>query len=204
MWDALANQGLRVRPFDGTPPPSAWTYSRFDTPLRKTLQLLARELDNLGAKDIVVELDVAERDFRLDGYPRANARALSPAVRVTFQSKWGPLRYETAEFSDWQANLRAIALSMEALRSVDRYGVSKRGEQYRGWRQLPTGTDPADSITTPEQARAVLADVLNLPSLAGMDERDVIRRAQFETHPDRGGDSTKFRKVMKAKELLGA
>lgn len=205
-WDALADLGLRVRPFDGMAPRSAGSYSRFDTPLRKTLQLLVRELDMLGAKNIVVELDVEERYFRLDGYPRATARANSPAVRVTFESKWGPLRYETAEFSDWQANLRAIALSMEALRAVDRYGVSKRGEQYRGWRAIPMSTDGADAIYTREQAVAFLhskvSDQYDESDVDGPFANEASRLAIQRTHPDHGGDADEFRKVVRARELL--
>lgn len=203
MWNDLAYMGLRVRPFDGSAPQSASRRSLFSAGLRPTLKLLTRELEHLDADNIVVELDVREQDIRLDGYPRANARALSPAVRVTFESKHGPLRYETAEYDTWQDNLRAIALSMEALRAVDRYGVSKRGEQYRGWRALPTGTDPADSTVTREQALAVIKFHAGVdPVLAAASIPEAIKAAIKATHPDRGGDPDEFRKVMRAKEIL--
>ena len=40
----------------------------------------------------------------------------------------------------WQHNLRSIALGLEALRAVDRYGISRRGQQYAGFRAaLTTG-----------------------------------------------------------------
>jgi hypothetical protein len=35
----------------------------------------------------------------------------------------------------WQDNLRAVALGLEALRRVERYGIAQRGEQYAGWRR---------------------------------------------------------------------
>ena len=35
-------------------------------------------------------------------------------------------------------NLRSIALGLKALRAVDRYGVSRRGEQYAGFRAALT------------------------------------------------------------------
>jgi len=35
---------------------------------------------------------------------------------------------------DWRHNVRSIALGLEALRAVDRYGISRRGEQYAGFR----------------------------------------------------------------------
>jgi hypothetical protein len=207
MWNDLARLNMRVRPFDGHAPAGAHIVSRFDSPLRSTLDTLRRELEHLAAENIVVELDVREQDIRLDGYPRSNARLLSPAVRVTFDSRHGPLRYETAEYRDWKDNLRAIALSMESLRKVDRYGVSKRGEQYRGWRALPTGTDPADAIVTREQAEAFLwTFATEDESRADVPIEVVIRRAVRATHPDtnEGIDPSEFRKVMRAKEILGA
>ena len=85
-----------------------------------------------------------------------------------------------------QDNVRAIALSLEALRAVDRYGVSKRGEQYAGWKQLTTG----DSMSQAE-ARDLLA------SYGG--ETEALKK----THPDTGGDVESFRKVQRAREVLG-
>jgi hypothetical protein len=163
--------------------------------MRATVKTLTTELHALDAKNIVLELDLRERDIRLDGMPRADARPGSPAVVLSFDSRYGPLRYATAEYDDWQDNLRAIALSMQALRAVDRYGVSKRGEQYRGWKALPPGpVDAAEQIQTSEQALAYLAEEWD----------GDLRRAIMETHPDRGGDEDEFRKVVRARDLLAA
>jgi len=191
-WNDLSYLGLRVVPWDGTRPKCAWRRSLFSASLTSTLRLLRDELRHLSAKQVLVELDVWERDIRLDGYPRANAKVHSPVVAVSFQSQHGPLRYVCAEYDDWRDNLRAIALSLQALRAVDRYGVSKRGEQYRGWKELPVSTDPAAHMDA-DQARAYLADAW------GGD----VRRALFETHPDHGGDPDEFRKVQRARELVG-
>lgn len=202
-FEELRRLGVQFGPFDGPVPPSAMQWSRFDSSWGVTVELLGRELRMLDAKQIVVELDFNPGDLRLDGLPRANARANTPAVRVTFTSRWGPLRYETAEYRSWQDNVRAIALSMEALRKVDRYGVSKRGEQYRGWRQLTAGsTAPEDSITTREQARAVLHHAAGLDLDAEVPVDDLVRQAVKRAHPDTGGSEVEFRKVQRARELF--
>lgn len=208
-WSDLVNAGLRVRPWDGPAPPVGNVRARFNTTFTRTTRLLRRELEMLGATGLLVELDIRERDIRLDGYPRADARQVGhPGVRVDFQSKHGPVRMETAEFSTWQDNLRAIALSLEALRAVDRYGVSKRGEQYRGWRALPMSTNPEDAIQTPDQAvhaiHSVVDDLFSADDVAGAFRREAVREALRRAHPDTGGDDETFRKVRRSQEVLSA
>lgn len=144
----LRDLGVRFVAPDGPMPPAMNRWPLFRASWTQTIETLANELRHLDAQGIAIELDMEERMFRLDGLPRSDARARTDAVRISFTSKWGPLRYETAEFTGrwgeegWQQNVRAIALSMEALRKVDRYGVSKRGEQYRGWRASAHGHRP--------------------------------------------------------------
>lgn len=206
-YTELRDLGVTFRPYEGALPPAGDIASPFDASWSSTVGTLARELRALDARNIVIELALGENDLRLDGLPRANVTLTSDAVRISFESKWGPLRYETNEFrgryyramSGWQANVRAIALGMEALRKVDRYGVSKRGEQYRGWRQLTTSTDSADAIQTREQANAVLEQYRD-GDVIGQDE--LVRRALMLTHPDRGGDTDAFRRVQRAREIL--
>lgn len=194
-YDDLAFRlGVRFRPIERWPdPPNPdRRYSPFRASFGATMKVLARELEMLHAERIVLQIAVSEGDLRIDGMPRANVKAAHPGVILAFDSKWGPLQYATDEFQTWQDNLRAIALAMEALRKVDRYGVSKRGEQYKGWKAIPASTDPADAIQTREQARAVL------------DAYGSVKDAIRSTHPDTGGDETEFRKVQRARELLRA
>lgn len=194
-WGDLVRLNAKLRPIDAWPGPLKRDRRRspFSSPLGTTMRLLARELDMLDAKQIVLQAAFRERDIRLDGLPRANAYPEHPGLILAFDSRYGPLQYSTDEFRSWEDNLRAIALSLESLRRVDRYAVSKRGEQYRGWRALSTGTDAADLISSREQAEDFLAQW-------GGDWRRAVR----ECHPDAGGDPDVFRQVMKAKELIEA
>lgn len=199
-WTDLARLGITLRPYED-PPRSGGIHSPFDAPLSSTLNVLRRELEQLDAEHIVLQVGYREQDLRIDGFPRANATLRHDAVALSFESKWGPLRYETNEFTKrygrgegWQQNLRAIALGMEALRKVDRYGVSKRGEQYRGWQQLPEkSSEPADLIVTRQQAREFLEEY-------GGTFAEAVKRL----HPDRGGDPAKFRAAVRARDVLGA
>lgn len=195
----LRDLGVRFRPFDGPPPPLGHRDSPFSASWTSTIEVLANELRHLSATNIVVELALGERDLRLDGLPRADARLAHPAVRLSFDSKWGPLRYETGEYQDtywrrvpgWQSNLRAIALSMEALRKVDRYGVSKRGEQYRGWRQIAQTSGGFQSREAAER---------------WLEEQGGYKAAARRLHPDNldTGDEEEFKKLQQAKALVEA
>jgi hypothetical protein len=94
----------------------------------------------LGGRDITMGVGLDEYDIRQDGQPRANARArIHPGVEISFDSRdHGRQTFATDEYDDWQDNVRAIALSLEALRAVERWGVSK-GRQYTGLRPPAAG-----------------------------------------------------------------
>lgn len=161
-----------------------------------TCDLLERELRMLGGKDVILQMEVDESDIRLDGWIRANARPRGPGVILTFESKHGPLSYPCDTYTDWQANVRAIALALEALRKVSRYGVGQHGEQYRGWKALPA--------TISGGPHAVLA------RHAGVSEDDVHRNAKKvylaaakAAHPDAGGSPEAWSEVQAAARALG-
>lgn len=182
--------------------------SQFDAAWPATEKLLLREVRHLGGRDLVVEVDVAESDIRLDGRIRANARPTSPGVRVAFESIHGPLTYATDRFSTWQDNVRAIALGLEALRRVDRYGITKRGEQYAGWKALPGGSDSDSSHMTSDDAWAIIGSFGDRPIAeqrqAPNGLKAAYRRARAFSHPDRhGGDRTLWDQVEQAAKVLG-
>lgn len=187
----LYRLGVTVRPIHDFGPATAQRRtSPFDSPFPKTIGLLVKELEMLDATNVVLGLGLREDQIRIDGLPRADARSGDPRVQVAFATPDGPLQFNVDAFHDWRDNLRAVALGLESLRRVDRYGITRSGEQYRGWKQLPSSTDPADAIQTREQARAVI------------DHYGGLAEAIKATHPDRGGDETEFRKVIRAREIL--
>lgn len=153
-----------------------------------TLELLRREVRHLKRRltePAVIQLSLSDNDIRQDGLPRANARpATHPGVILTFDSTYGPLRYATDVFTDWHANLRAIALGLEALRRVDRYGITKGGEQYAGWRALEAETGGG----VLERGRSLIA------------EHGGIARALIATHPDHGGTREDLEAVLAARD----
>lgn len=193
--------------FQYRPLPAIWpsgprarytTRSRFKAPWHKTMNDLERELRQLDApygKPIIVEAGYYEHEIRQDGLPRANARPHDPAIILNFESRFGPLRYGCDTYDDHLANLRAIALALEALRAVDRYGVTKRGEQYQGWKALPANT----------MSRAAAENFLRMFVVPGQqhDFHTLYRLAAKKLHPDVGGDKVGWEELQRAKEALG-
>lgn len=175
----------------------------------QTLELLEYELEQLAATDIVLEADFREQDLRMDGMPRANARPpQDPAVRLAFESKHGHLVYQADGYDVWQHNIRAIALGLQALRAVDRYGITSRAQQYDGWRQIEapsTGTltgyrDAFKAIAAlaglgPAEAESAVRQFEVDPTVI----RDLYRRALRAAHPDTGGTAAAFDRLTRAR-----
>lgn len=186
MSYADLGQLVTFRPLDGHLA-CGYRSSQFRGSWSSTVELFARELRAVGAQRAILEVALSDRDFRIDGLPRANARAFSPGVRLSFTASRvhgrPSLRYEVGTYDDWQDNVRAIALGLQALRAVDRYGVTKRGEQYAGWKQLAAGAG-----ASVERGRGLIRD------------HGGVTQALKATHPDHGGSADDFADVQAARE----
>lgn len=140
---AYAFRPLSTWPYSETPADRRRSRLTFKAGWQDTLDLLAYEIDWLGGSDVVIGADFREGDIRMDGMPRANAREpMHPGVEISFNSKFGRLAYSTDVCELWKHNVRSIGLGLEALRAVDRYGISQRGQQYAGFAMLSAGEDP--------------------------------------------------------------
>ena len=219
-----------LRPLTRPGPTTARRRSPFSASWSDTLEVLEREVRALDGGDLVIEVDVVEAQIRLDGGLRAGVTPASPAVAVAFEShKHGPLMWRCDAFfagyrgrvDDWKHNVRAIAMTLEALRAVDRYGAASSGEQYSGWRQIGGGPSTAlvpDLPMTRELAAGVLVDaafpghVTGHPSARNRWVADLLngthalvntdRLALRHTHPDTGGTAEAFDRIQRALAVL--
>ncbi len=174
----------------------------------KVLQHLHREIRHLWGEQVVFRLAVREQDIRQDGLLRANARPVDPGVIVEFTAEKltgePRLLYRCDTFSNWWHNLSAIARALEALRMVDRYGVTPTGEQYAGFKALPSVTAP--TMTTEVAANIVAnhsdetpANIIRSTDVA----RAAARTAKFRSHPDRNnGRGEQWESVQAALSIL--
>jgi len=207
--------------------PEARTASQFRVTWTQAQDALERELDRIDGRDLVIEVDVDERDLRLDGRLRANARPTEPAVIVSFTCARGPLMFRSDAYDrpywsrsmpeGWQHNVYAVALTLEALRAVDRYGATASAQQYTGFRQI--GASPA-IVTEPPLDRRAAAQIVAAAVFPGHDNarfRDVAvdelltddrtvallgKHARRYAHPDAGGTAEAFQRIERALAVL--
>lgn len=203
-------------------PIASWTHGngqpRTNSPFRVTegkIQAgLKTELATLGVSRAVIQADIEESDLRIDGLPRASARFRSGRVILSFtHPNAGPLSYPCGRFADLWANIRAITLTLQALRAVDRYGVTRGSEQYTGWKQLPpsgTAIVLADFASVEDAARFLLRTAGASISMGDVDavvrQADrlsmIYRLASKVTHPDAGGSEHAMARVNAARDFI--
>lgn len=173
----------------------AGRFSRFRASWADTAGLLENELRAIRAQQPVMEVDFREQDFRIDGLPRAGRSARTPGVVLSFVAGAiagkPALRYEIGTYRSWEDNVRAIAKGLEALRAVDRYGITRRGEQYAGWKALTSGSGVGD----PHAGAAIIK------------QHGSFAAAIKANHPDtgaNGGDSQAYADLIAYKEAREA
>jgi len=215
-----------IRPLAGdwTDPHTAGrrSASAFQATWDATLYFLRDEVDKIGGEyPVVMQVDVQEADLRADGMLRSRARVGDfPGVIVSFRSEFGPLRlasdaYEqrwSGGLAGWQANVRAIALTLKALRDLDRWGVSKRGQQYTGWKALeaPRNGEFADVLAAADWMRKYAAamplrnllDYTMPGDQASPDWRTLYRAMARQMHPDQGAPVADWHRLDEARRKL--
>lgn len=202
----------RFRPLETriAQPKAGYAKSPFSGSWQNTLNTLERELNHLKAKDIVIEVDTTLSQIRNDGWPYSNAKITSPGIRLSFQSRHGPLSYTCATYTDYAANIRAVAMTLERLRAVERYGCVKGGEQYKGWAALPPGEgvtlggDRSDFASVEDAARCLMGIACRQVAIEDVlaNPRPMWIEASRKAHPDAGGDAATSARANKARDFI--
>lgn len=111
-----------------------------------TLDKLEAEVAAKGGTDVVIGIVCDESQISMSGMLKAGGRTSvrHPGAEVSFELKSGQrLVFHTDAYATLTHNLRAIAMGLEALRAVDRYGITSTDEQYAGFAAIgPGGPDP--------------------------------------------------------------
>jgi hypothetical protein len=193
-----------IENWPGTPTPS-WRRKNasFRATYIQTLDLLEDELNKLKARDVLIQAYFRRDQLRNDSWPKTNAAPSDVGVIVSFDSPKGPLSFPCDNFNTFDDNLRAIALALQALRAVDRYGVTRNNEQYKGWAQIAAPTNQP----SPEAAARTIENRTGISHLEILASAEIFRiayrQAAGKVHPDRpGGSQDLFVELSQAKEAL--
>lgn len=184
---------------------------QFKVSLTRAIYDLAEELRLIGAKDAICEVDVDERSLRRDGGLSSSAVARTPGVILRYTDReGGAVTMPSDGYRTMTANIRGLSLTLAALRAVDRYHVTRSGEQYRGFTALPPGAvDGAMSLRAAcvflARASGPAPQVVYTPDVIARDVEmatRAVRGARARHHPDAGGSDDAFHRVQEAARVM--
>ncbi|WP_439946483.1 J domain-containing protein [Streptomyces sp. BBFR109] len=156
-----------------------------------------RQLDLLGASSVVVSTNM---QARLDGTPRSGQREPSDSgVAVYFNLNGEQQCIPCDKWDTVSQNLRAVALTIEALRGLDRWGAKEMvNAAFRGFKALP-----ANAIVTPYKAQPWHEVLEVVPTASPEVIKAAYRQKMLKAHPDQGGSSSAFEEVQRAYKESG-
>lgn len=124
---------------------------------------------------------------------RLNAREPEdPGVAVYFEYKGRPMCFACDQYRKTRENIRAISLTIAAIRAIERYGSSDMMERaFRGFTAIPE--------VTGEPWRTVFG--FSATDLITDEQIDAaFRKLALTEHPDHGGSSERFQRILNARK----
>lgn len=148
------------------------------------------EIRRLGGKKVVLSTNIPLRN---DGIPYANFREPEdPGVAVYFEYKRKPMCFACDSYRLVRENLRAVSLTINAIRGLERWGASDMMERaFRGFTAIEDKSGSWMKTLGFEPGELITKDRI--------DQR--YRSRSLEFHPDRpGGSADKFHALAVARE----
>jgi hypothetical protein len=152
-----------------------------------------RELRLMGSPDWQVVISsnapVSSRTMQMLAI---KAEPSDPGIAVYFRRKDKPFVIACDQWDRMADNLRAVALTIEALRGLDRWGCSEMLERvFQGFAALPA----------PESVATTWWDVLSVDRRDSLDTIEMMFKAKMrKAHPDMGGSVAEAQRLNKAIE----
>jgi hypothetical protein len=159
------------------------------------IEIIRRAVALIGGKNLVISSNVP---LKANGAPYSEepGRGVDAGVAVywAMPNDTGTLVPHAMPCDRWRTvadNLHAVALSLEAMRGLDRWGAVTVSQAFAGFAALPPGSsetparDWREVLGAPPWGGAWPADLGDEDTL-GL-ARNRYRRAMAAVHPDRGG-----------------
>ena len=163
--------------------------AKFQTSFAKARDSLIREIRLLGGANSIFSSNIPRRT---DGLPYANARPKDndPGIAVYFTRKGRQMCFACDRYLTVDDNMRAISLTIAALRGVARWGTGDMMEAaFSGFTAVPERT-----------GGTAWWDVLGIPVNSSPEQiRDAYRALAKIHHPDMpGGDTARMQQLQQA------
>lgn len=149
---------------------------------------LERELERLHGKNPVLSTNVT---LRLDGRPRSDERPSDPGAAIYFSFRGKATVLACDSYTEVSDNIAALAAHLDALRSIERYGVGTIEQALAGYKALP-----ADTAANWRAVFGFAAD--STPTLDQVDQ--AYKMAAKQHHPDVGGTEINMAHVNRARD----
>jgi len=165
-----------------------WPFHRGS--LGKHRDSLEDEVRKLGGINLIISTNMK---VRKDGgiiVGQAEPRDAGVAAYFTYNEK--PMCFACDQFETVRENIRAIALTIESIRAIERYGASDMMERaFKGFTAIP------------EKAGEYWRDVLQFPpeqKVTAADIETAFKRLAHVAHPDKGGDVEQWHLLNNARQ----
>lgn len=171
----------------------SWTSKR-DLTVSDGVERVLAELGrmNIDRQDVVISTNVPTR---LDGLPRSGERKPDDPGAAVYWQKRGdkrPLVMAIDRYDEVADNLAAIALTLEAMRAIDRHGGAQILERaFTGFTALP---EPGKS----QHWRDILEYGNDAPNAERINRH--YRTIASRAHPDKGGTTEYMAAVNRARD----
>jgi hypothetical protein len=209
---------IQYRPLVWDLPRTPWNQLRDRNTFKQTWtaiqDLLDRELRQVNATEITLELDVTEGAIKQDGGLRAGAGPGFQGIRLSFNlADVGRVFFATDKHEFWQHNVYAIGRALEALRLVERYGINQGNEQYTGFKAIEAGSNGtgrraaatwiAKLLYEVAESQKNTRDALLNSEESAASKRSIVAAAKKKAHPDTGGSHEMFQLLDEKLKVLG-
>jgi hypothetical protein len=176
-------------------PESARFKSRFTTTIDRAQKELHRQIDLLGADDLIVSTNLPVRNDGLLYSDWMRRKIDDPGVAIYFKLSGEDQSLCCDNYPTVWENIYALAKGVEALRGIERWGISEFLKRaFTGFKALPPSSLQKDWWV-----------ILGVGKDATFFEvREAYLKKAKKAHPDAGGSAEQFQEIQKAWEEISS
>jgi hypothetical protein len=158
---------------------------------------LFRELQLMGVEDHTITVS-SDMPLRNDGMPRSDrGEPADPGIAVYFKFYGRDLSFACDSYLTTRDNIRALALTIKALRGIQRWGASDLMDRaFRGFAALPVqATSPWRETLGFKEHELVTADKIESRY------RELVKKHHPDYNPNDPYSEERFRQIVEARSI---